>query len=121
MEGITKGQTIANSTQDYKDSAASKQDSLTLYKFRKVENGAFSVGERLVFDVNYGFITAGEAVMAIPAYDSVAGRKCYRVEFTVNSLPSFSWIYKVQDRYLTFIDVETIAPWKFEQHIREGT
>ncbi len=121
LEGITKGQTIVNSTQHYKDSAASKQDSLRPYKFRKVENGAFSVGERLVFDVNYGFITAGEAVMAIPEYDSVAGRKCYRVEFTVNSLPSFSWIYKVQDRYLTFIDVETIAPWKFEQHIREGT
>jgi hypothetical protein len=88
---------------------------------RVVRNEAFGVGERLVFDVNYGFITAGEAVMAIPGFDSVAGRKCYRIQFTVNSLPSFSWIYKVEDRYLTFVDVSAIIPWRFEQHIREGS
>ena len=88
---------------------------------RKIHQAAFGVGERLVFDVSYGYITAGEAVMAIPAADSVAGRPCYRVDFTVNSLPSFSWIYRVEDRYRTYIDEETIAPWKFEQHIREGS
>ena len=91
------------------------------FVFRTVENRAFGVGERLVFDVNYGLITAGEAIMQIPALDSIAGRKCYRVEFAVNSLPSFSWVYKVEDRYLTFIDVQTMAPWRFEQHIREGS
>lgn len=103
------------------DSIARRADSLKAVPLRKLTNDAFAVGERLVFGVNYGFITTGEAVMEVAAYDSVAGRKCYRVEFTVNSLPSFSWIYKVEDRYLTYIDVETIAPWKFEQHIREGT
>ena len=113
---------VADSLQRHADSlAAVGEDSLKDFQFRKIINNAFGVGERLVFDVNYGFITAGEAVMAILAYDSVAERKCYRVEFTVTSLPSFNWIYKVEDRYLTFIDVETIAPWKFEQHIREGT
>jgi len=99
----------------------SGSDSVQAFQLRTVENKAFRVGERLVFDVSYGLITAGEAVMAVPAYDSIAGRKCYRVEFNVNSLPSFSWIYKVEDRYLTFVDVETIAPWRFEQHIREGS
>jgi hypothetical protein len=91
------------------------------FRFRFVENKAFGIGERLVFDINYGLITAGEAIMYIPAYDSINNRKCFRVEFYVNSLPSFSWIYKVEDRYLTFIDVETLAPWRFEQHIREGS
>jgi hypothetical protein len=101
--------------------ALTAQAADSTFAFRRVENQAFGVGERLVFDVNYGLITAGEAIMQIPAYDSISGRKCYRVEFAVNSLPSFSWIYKVEDRYLTFIDVETIAPWRFEQHIREGS
>jgi hypothetical protein len=90
-------------------------------QLRTIVNDAFDVGERLSFDVNYGFITAGEAVLEIPALDSVAGRKCFRVEFRVNSIPSFSWIYRVQDRYVTYIDVATIAPWKFEQHVREGS
>jgi hypothetical protein len=101
--------------------ARRRADSLRMTQLRKVKNDAFGLGERLVFSVNYGIVTAGEAVMEIPAVDSIAGRPCYRVEFRVNSLPSFSWIYKVEDRYLTYIDVESISPWKFEQHIREGS
>ncbi len=101
--------------------AVRRADSLKATRYRKVKNSAFDVGERLVFDVSYGFITAGEAVMHVAAFDSIAGRKTYRVEFTVNSLPSFSWIYRVEDRYLTFIDFESIAPLRFEQHIREGS
>ncbi|HUI64758.1 MAG TPA: DUF3108 domain-containing protein [Bacteroidota bacterium] len=98
-----------------------RADSLRTHELRKIKNDAFDVGERLVFDVNYGFITAGEAVMQVAAYDTVEGRRCFRIEFQVNSLPSFSWIYRVEDRYLTYIDVQTIAPWKFEQHVREGS
>ncbi len=110
------------------DSSLRGADSLTGGKpegpgmtLRTIANTAFGVGERLVFDVNYGFITAGGAVLEIPVLDSIAGRGCYRVEFRVNSLPSFSWIYRVEDRYVTYIDEQTIAPWKFEQHIREGS
>jgi len=103
------------------DSLASAERAASQVKLRTVDNVAFGTGERLVFDVNYGFITAGEAVLEIPALDSIAGRQCYRVEFRVNSLPSFSWIYRVEDRYVTYIDAGTIAPWKFEQHIREGS
>lgn len=97
-----------------------RQDSIKSSTLRVIPQTAFGVGERLVFDVNYGFITAGEAVMAVAGYDSIAGRRCYRIEFSVNSLSSFSWIYRVEDLYLTFIDAEAIVPWRFEQHIREG-
>jgi hypothetical protein len=91
------------------------------FEYRKIRNDAFTVGERLQFTVNYGFITAGEATMSVPDYEVVNGRQCYRVEFAVNSLENFDWVYRVQDRYLTYIDVEAMAPLKFEQHIREGT
>lgn len=120
-DSLLKALAVQDSLRRADSLAQHVRDSLEARKLRVIPQTAFGVGERLVFSVNYGFITAGEAVMAVAAYDSVAGRKCYRVEFTVNSLPSFNWIYKVEDRYLTFIDVETIAPWKFEQHIREGT
>ena len=38
-----------------------RADSIALFTLRSVANTAFGTGERLVFDVNYGFITAGEA------------------------------------------------------------
>ena len=87
---------------------------------RSIRQSAFTVGERLVFDVGYSFITAGEAVFQVLTADSVRGRECLRVVFTVNSVPSFSWIYKVEDRYETLLDAKGIFPWRFTQHVREG-
>lgn len=112
---------VADSLRRVDSIAQAAADSARRFVWRKINNSSFGVGERLVFDVSYGPITAGEAIMAITRYDTIAGRLCYRVEFSVNSLKSFDWIYEVRDRYLTFIDVDAIAPLKFEQHIREGT
>ncbi len=81
---------------------------------------AFGVGERLVFDVGYGFIVAGEATMSVAQYDTVDTNVCYKVTFDVNSTPTFSWIYTVRDHYETYLDTGGVFPWRFEQHIREG-
>jgi hypothetical protein len=88
--------------------------------FRIVENRAFREGEKLTFDVKYGFVTAGIATMHVPRIRKLSGRDVYHVLFEVNSVPSFDWIYKVRDRYETYIDTKGLFPWRFEQHIREG-
>lgn len=90
-------------------------------EFRKIEQKAFKTGEKLTFEINYGFVTAGEAVMEVdPSYQTLNGRKCYEIRFTVKSTPSFDWVYKVDDFYKTFVDTEGLFPWRFEQHIKEG-
>ena len=88
--------------------------------FRKMENKAFKEGEKLTFDVKYGFVTAGIATMQIPSIKRISGRDAYHVTFEVNTVPSFDMFYKVRDRYETYIDKEGLFPWRFEQHIREG-
>ncbi|MCX8056030.1 MAG: DUF3108 domain-containing protein [Ignavibacteria bacterium] len=89
-------------------------------EFRKIENKAFGLGEKLTFDVNYGFVTAGIATFSIPEIKTMAGRKVFRIKFEVNTVPTFDPFFKVRDRYETYLDVEGIFPWRFEQHIREG-
>ncbi len=88
--------------------------------FKKLENKAFRTGEKLTFDVKYGFVTAGIAEMAIPKVVRISGRDAFNVTFKVSSVPTFDAFYKVRDRYETFIDTEGLFPWRFEQHIREG-
>ena len=88
--------------------------------FRKLENNSFTVGEKLTFDIKYGFVTAGVAVMEIPKLKRISGRDVYQITFKVNSIPSFDPLYKVRDRYETYLDKEGLFPWRFEQHIREG-
>ena len=92
----------------------------TKTEFRKLSNKAFKVGEKLAFEVKYGFITAGYAEYSIPKISKIAGRDVYNVEFNVSSVSTFDPFYKVRDHYETYIDVEGIFPWRFEQHIREG-
>lgn len=89
-------------------------------EFRKIENKAFKLGEKLTFEVNYGFVTAGIAEYSIPKIVKLAGRDVYNVVFNVSSVSAFDRFYKVRDHYETYIDVEGIFPWRFEQHIREG-
>jgi hypothetical protein len=89
--------------------------------FRKIENKAFKVGEKLTYNVNYGFVTAGIATFNIPKIKRISGRDAYHVTFEVNTVPSFDWIFKVRDKYETYLDVGGLFPWRFEQHIREGS
>lgn len=89
--------------------------------FRKIENKAFKTGEKLTFDVKYGFVKAGVAVMSIPHNKRISGRDTYHIMFEVNSLPSFDFLFKVRDKYETYVDVEGLFPWRFEQHVREGS
>lgn len=88
--------------------------------YRSVSNAAFAMGEKLSFDISYGFITAGQATMSIPDYKYLSGRQTFETRIDATSNPSFDWIFKVRDRYSTFMDVNGIFPWRFEQHQREG-
>jgi hypothetical protein len=87
---------------------------------REMPNNAFTVGEKLTFDISFGFITAGQAVMSIPDYRYVNGRKTFETRVEAASASGFDLFFKVRDRYETYMDVDGIFPWRFEQHVREG-
>jgi hypothetical protein len=108
--------TVAISQIQAQDTLAAK----SVDNLRNLNQSAFSLGERLVYDVGYSFITAGEAVFSIPAIDTIHGQECYQVLFTVVSTPTFSFFYKVDDRYETMLDTKGIFPWRFTQRVREG-
>lgn len=108
------------STKGSPNSVAVGDRTVAPISFRTVENKAFGVGERLVFGVRYGFVRAGEAIMAVNSIDTVFSRACYRVTFDVRSTGAFDWIYRVRDHYESYIDTAGLFPWKFEQRIQEG-
>lgn len=88
---------------------------------RTVPNTAFKTGEKLIFEINYGFITAGTAEMSIaPNTVNINGRPCYDITFAVNSSSAFGSVYKVNDYYKCYLDQSGLFPWRFEQHIKEG-
>lgn len=88
---------------------------------RTVGNKAFTHGEKLTFAVKYKFVTAGYATMQIaPKSTTVSERPCYDIAFKVRTTSSFDKIFKVRDDYRTYLDVDGIFPWRFQQTVREG-
>src|SRR6185503_7707679 len=92
----------------------------TADELRSQPNTAFTTGEKLTFDINYGFVTAGEAIMSIPGYKYLNGRKTYEINTYATSTETFDKVFRVRDKYSTFLDVDGIFPHRFEQHVREG-
>ena len=77
----------------------------------------FAVGEELVYRATFGGIPAGKARMRVDGIEMVRGRPAYHVIFTVDGgVP----LFRVHDRYESWIDVETLASLRHHQRISEG-
>ena len=80
----------------------------------------FGVGERFVFDIKYGFVSAGTAVLGIPDLVRERGRECYRILSVAESNAFFSVFFRVRDVAESRVDARELVPLRFEKHLREG-
>jgi hypothetical protein len=77
----------------------------------------FAVGEELTYRATFGGIPAGSARMRVDGIELVRGRPAYHVVFSVDGgVP----LFRVHDRYESWIDVETLASLRHRQQISEG-
>jgi hypothetical protein len=77
----------------------------------------FAVGEELVFRATFGVIHAGTARMRVEGIETIRGRSAYHVSFAIDGgIP----LFRVHDRYESWIDVETLSSLRHTQRISEG-
>lgn len=91
------------------------------FNYRNLNKNAYRTGEKLTFDIRYGLIVAGIGTMSVDKEFDYKNREVQRVFFEAKSTPSFSWIYKVQNQYISYLDKYGIYPWKYIQKTREGS
>jgi len=101
--------------------AGNATDSLSQAIGRVVDNVAFGVGERLCFDIGYGFINAGTATMEVVDVVNYNGRPAYRIVSSAQSNKFFSSFYPVNDRVESIMDAVGLFSWRFQKILREGT
>lgn len=80
----------------------------------------YGPGERMVFEISYGPVNAGEGTLEVVGTVEHDGRTCYHVESTANSNRFFSSIYKVRDKIVTYIDSTDFSSAYFYKRLREG-
>jgi Protein of unknown function (DUF3108) len=89
-----------------------------------IHNTTTQNSELLVYNVFYNvagiYVNAGTATFT-NSLERMNGRPVYHVAAVGETNSSYDWIYKVRDRYETFMDTATMEPIKFIRNISEGS
>ncbi len=91
--------------------------------FCGIRNTAFQDGESINFSVFYNFIglyvNAGTANFTV-ATEKLNNKPVYHIIGSGASNSSYDWIFKVRDKYETYIDTANLQPLKFIRTVDEG-
>jgi len=94
---------------------------------RSFDNRAFKRGEYLKYRVFYdSWVTSGltagiGTVRVLDENKKFHGRDTYHLEVIGRSVGLFNWFFKVRDKFESYVDTKTLAPWLFIRHTREGS
>lgn len=91
--------------------------------FCGIKNIAFNVEEEVVFTVYYAvaglYVNAGNATFT-SKLETINNRPVYHITGDGKTNSSYELIYKVRDKYETYIDTATMQPLKFVRNVNEG-
>lgn len=106
----------------YSFSSNEKNSPLTApLELRKMENHAFQAGEKLTYRLHYGLINAGTATLEVEkGTQQINHHEVLHIIGSGQTNSSFDWMYKIRDRYESYIDVDGVFPWLFVRHVDEG-
>ncbi|MBS2098143.1 DUF3108 domain-containing protein [Carboxylicivirga linearis] len=96
-----------------------KNDTIFIPPYPLTSHQAYQDGELLAYTLDYGFVTGGKAYLSVN--DTVInGTKTHHIIGRGETVGLADVLYKIRDRYESFIDVETQWPVKAVRSIREG-
>lgn len=91
--------------------------------FCGIRNISFQDGENITYTVFYNvigiYVNAGTANFTT-TFERMNNKPVYHVVGTGTSNSSYDWIFKVRDRYESYIDTNTLKPIKFIRNVDEG-
>ena len=90
----------------------------------RIDTKAFGHGEEITYDAyyNWGFfwLHAGEVDFKVTS-QKYNGRDVYHLYAYGTSFKSYDWIFKIREKYQSYVDPETLMPLWYERDVTEGT
>ncbi len=80
----------------------------------------FHVGKRFIFLIAWNRIPMGRIIAEIPEIKEYKGRDVYVVRIVTESNDFLSKIYRVEDTYTSYVDVENMTSRRYEADRKEG-
>lgn len=90
-------------------------------EFESVNHDSFKRGEKLEFQVNFGFFAIGEAEMVIDKnLYKINYRDCYKIDIYGRTSGMVDWVAKVDDHWGAYVDSLALVPHISYRNIKEG-
>lgn len=90
-------------------------------EFESVNYDSFKRGEKLEFQVNFGFFAIGEAEMVIDKnLYKINYRDCYKIDIYGRTSGMVDWVAKVDDHWGAYVDSLALVPHISYRNIKEG-
>jgi Protein of unknown function (DUF3108) len=84
-------------------------------------NEVFKLGEELTYKASFLGITAGNATTLVnKSYHKILGNPCYKIDVFGETSSWLSWITRVKDLWVTYMDTTSLATRATYRKIREG-
>ncbi len=90
------------------------------FEGRRPIKDPFRVGEKIVFDISYFNIVAGELTLEVKPFSTVNGQKSYHFEVNGKSNSFFSKMYAVDDTAVTYLSYDELVPSNLQISIKES-
>ena len=103
----------------YEDTTYESKDES--FAYRNIKNTAFKGGEKLNYRVHYGFLNAAKIKITVDKnLVDIKTRKAYHVTAEGRTIKAFDWMYKVRDKFESYVDSQSLAPLKYRKAVREN-
>jgi hypothetical protein len=103
--------------------AFSRKAEAPFQEFCSIKNTAFVAGEKVSYTVYYAvagiYVNAGNFTF-VNTLETLNNKPVYHIAGEGNTNSSYDWIYKVRDKYETYIDTATMQTLKFIRNVNEG-
>ncbi|MBI4435918.1 MAG: DUF3108 domain-containing protein [Candidatus Omnitrophica bacterium] len=86
----------------------------------QVPEKKFRVGETLDYDVNWMGLNVGSGRLEVREVTTYQDHQVYHLVVSARSNRFLSTFYPVEDEIHSYVDVETLTPYRFEKRQREG-
>lgn len=95
-------------------------------QLRVEKNDAYQRGEFLKYKAYYDSFITGEVIAGTCTFEvkdenkKIKDRDTYHIEVVGKTKGAFNWFFRVYDRYETYVDEQSLAPWLFIRRVDEG-
>jgi len=104
----------------HREDLGSGRKTAALTQEMQIPEKKFRVGETLDYDVNWMGLNVGSGRLEVREIMTYQDRQVYHLVVTARSNKFLSTFYPVEDEIHSYVDAETLIPYRFEKRQREG-